>query len=384
MKYGDFSENRSLKSLSKEELEILTKAICKACDYRQVSDEYIGPLPKIIGKIEIIRENVDSYLIEGNIILSQKEVLDWIKDHRLDAIVVHEKNGKCYVRSRHHHTFWQMKMCNLPSALSSVLPLEKPIETIVRVVGEKKSTSCIWGFINGISNNKKKAIASIDLVVKATGNEIVYALPNDTAIYFPDLFHCGILKLDIDTPVVLLAEKYFHYLIKESVREGSEIPIVIFAHSQGAIIAEHALNRLTSIERNKIRIFTLGGGSFILPSKAHSDSHNYASTADLICRLGSPHLQILALHKHEGIKNDLNERTIISELARKDAFLQTDSFDARFVEAVICERTRYYEKEFEKISNLTILDAKTGDVFEHDFVCYLPILEKIVSKYQSG
>lgn len=383
MEFGDFSGTRKLKSLSKEEMEFLVKAICKACDYRQIGNEESVLLPKIIGKIENIRESTISYLIEGNIILSQKEVVDLIGSYRLDAIIVHEKGGKTHVRSRHHHTFWQMKISNLPSRIPNFLPLEKPIETIVRAVGDKKSSRCVWGFINGISNNREKGVASTSLIVKATGNEIVFSFPNDTTIYVPDFFHCGVLKLNIDTPVVLLAEKYFRYLIEESKRDGYEIPIVVFAHSQGAIIAEHALVRLARTERNKIRIFTLGGGSLILPGTAHTDSHNYASTADLIYRLGSPHLQILALHKYEGMKKGLNEEAIIYGLAKNDVFLQTDSFNEKVIDALIFERVAYYQKEFEKISNVTILDARTSVIFEHDFECYLPVLEKIVNKYEN-
>jgi hypothetical protein len=62
----------------------------------------------------------------------------------------------------------------------------------------------------------------------------------------------------------------------------------VFAHSQGAIISEHALRLLNADERQKIRIFTFGGGSFLEVDSCHPDSHNYASENDLVSSVGSP------------------------------------------------------------------------------------------------
>ena len=58
------------------------------------------------------------------------------------------------------------------------------------------------------------------------------------------------------------------------------------AHSQGAIITEHALEILSKKEREQLIIFTFGGGSFIAAGKSHPDSHNYASAADFRLSFG--------------------------------------------------------------------------------------------------
>ena len=64
---------------------------------------------------------------------------------------------------------------------------------------------------------------------------------------------CIVLKLGIDTPIVQWAAKFFRYLLKKSEAHSSHPPIIIFVHSQGAIISEHALELLKPSERNKIR-----------------------------------------------------------------------------------------------------------------------------------
>ena len=72
-------------------------------------------------------------------------------------------------------------------------------------------------------------------------------------------------------------------------------------------------------------------GSFIPSGKSHPDSHNYASAADLICRLGS-HLQILALEDYVAHKKSCSREELIKNLAMRDALLQIDSLDITVIQ----------------------------------------------------
>ena len=140
---------------------------------------------------------------------------------------------------------------------------------------------------------------------------MVLSMPNDTDFFgLKDGAACIVLKLGIDTPIVQWTAKFFRYLLKKSEVNSSHPPVIVFVHSQGAIISEHALELLKPSERNKIRIFTFGGGSFIAPGKCHPDSHNYASAADLVCSLGSPNLRLLAMQIYLGNKEGKSKRKL--------------------------------------------------------------------------
>lgn len=161
----------------------------------------------------------------------------------------------------------------------------------------------------------------------------------------------------------------------------------MFAHSQGALISEHALELLAKKEREKICIFTFGGASLIAPGKSHPDSHNYASASDLICRIGSPNLQILALQRYYGLKEGLSEEQIIRQLAIKDAMLALDTSNPETIELYAKHRTKYYEKEFAEISNVTILDpGDPSSTWEHEFKnsAYQNVVAEIIKKYKSS
>ena len=88
----------------------------------------------------------------------------------------------------------------------------------------------------------------------------------------------------------------------------------------GAIICEHALELLKHEERQKIRIFTFGGGSFIAPGKCHPDSHNFASAKDLICLCGSPNLRTLAMKRYIAFKEGLSLEQMLQNGLKKILF----------------------------------------------------------------
>ncbi len=102
-------------------------------------------------------------------------------------------------------------------------------------------------FINGIWNSKEDAAKSASKISKATGDELVWSLINDTKIWpIGDVVESLIFKLDISSKVVNMAVKFFKFLIKLSNDELNHPPIVVIAHSQGAMICELALKSSAS------------------------------------------------------------------------------------------------------------------------------------------
>ena len=153
------------------------------------------------------------------------------------------------------------------------------------------------------------------------------------------------------------------------------------AHSQGAIITEHALEILSKKEREQLIIFTFGGGSFIAAGKSHPDSHNYASAADFVCRLGSPNVQYLALQRYFGSKEGRSEQEVIYQLALYDAMLDLDFTNPKTIETYTKQRMKHYEKEFSKISNVTVLDPDPKWKHRFSSSCYQAAVQMITEKY---
>lgn len=256
------------------------------------------------------------------------------------------------------------------------------VDSAARVVGTARPGQCIWAFINGILCTKKEALEAATIISKMAGGERVLSMPNDTWKMFIDFCRCIILKTSIDTPIIHRAINFVRYLL--ALEKEEHVPIIIFAHSQGAIILEHTLKLIEPSKAERLRIFTFGGGSFIAPGNSHPDSHNYASAADPICLLGSPNLQPLALRRYYAYKEGLNDSQMMQSWAFQDAILQLDSIDPKVVKRCTKEKIRQYKDEFERIGNLTILDPDPNSQWNHEFIndCYQMTVQKIVQKYR--
>ena len=191
-----------------------------------------------------------------------------------------------------------------------------------------------------------------------------------------------LLKIGVDTPIIKNAVQFLRHLLALSEQRDNS-PVIVFAHSQGAAIVEHALISLSREERKEIRIFTFGGWSFVAPDAAHPESHNYASVGDLIPRTGSFNLQYLAIRRYEGFKEGLSLEKIISHLAFGDAIQGLDNFDARIIEKYAQERSKYYHEEFQKISNVTVVDSSS--IWEHSFNndSYQAIVRMKIDQYRA-
>ncbi len=373
--------DKKLNSFTNIEFQNSLKAIEKSCGYELTGNEETSVLPKITARIE--NSNAEgTYLIGTDLVLSKKEAIDWVKVNRLDAVIVHHKNGTEHLRSRPSHCIWSVQ---IPE--EAILPNLDEIETLVRTVGKKRPGQCIWGFINGILNSREGALESAELISGYTNGEEVLSLPNDSFLLgAKDIGVCISLKLGIDTPIVSWAAKFFRYLLALSNQEGASLPVIIFAHSQGAIISEHALQLLSIHERQRIRIFTFGGGSLLEVDSCHPDSHNYASENDLVSSMGSPYFRSLAIHRYLGIKEGLNEETLIKRWALDDALLYLDSVDAFVFESFMKQRISHYESLMKKISNITILDPDPNCYVEHQFSreCYQKEVKRLVEKYKGS
>lgn len=370
--------NTKIKSLSAQELDRLLMSIEKICGYAATGNERFSLLPKIIAKIENGKGLEDSYFIEGNFALSKKEAIEWVQTHRLDAVIVHGRDGTVHLRSRPHH-FMQYLQITEPKTLPSM----GEIDTLVRTVGEEKQGQCIWGFINGIKNTKEEALDSLTQISQVTGGERVFSMPNDTVLRgAKDVLVCIALKSAIDPPIVQWAARFFKYLLLLSKNNKACPPVIIFVHSQGAIIAEHALALLDKKDSARLIVFTFGGGSFIFPGACHPDSHNYASAADFVCRLGSPNLQFLALQRYFGYKEGRTESETIRQLAEHDALLHLDCKDSTIFGRYTKQRIKYYEGEFAKICNVTVLDPDPRWKHRFGSSCYQNAIQAIVKKYQ--
>lgn len=172
---------RQIGTLSPAEFQNLQYAICKLCGYTYLGDEHFALLPKISAKIENCVTNQDFYLISDNTVLSKQEAVQWVLSHRLDAVIVHDKNNDQHVhlRSRPSHCMQHIRLNENQLYLS-----KGEYQTIYRSVGNKKSGQYIWAFINGIANTKDDALASAEMISKHANGEEVFAMQNDTVGFF--------------------------------------------------------------------------------------------------------------------------------------------------------------------------------------------------------
>lgn len=368
---------KKVSAFSAEEFHQLIVGIEKTCSYHLIGNEKFNILPKIHARLED-KDHKELYLIGNYILLSKEEAIDWILTHRLDGVIVHHDSEHTHIRSRPSYS-----MLNIHMSAAVMPSLEGEIDTILRSVGEKRENQCIWGFINGVWNSTKGGLESAQLISDMAQGEQILSMPNDMIDKGSDLAVCFILKCNIDTPIVRITAKFFRYLLHLSDQDRSDRPVVILAHSMGAIICEHALELLKHEERQKLRIFTFGGGSFIASGKCHPDSHNFASARDFICLLGSPNLHTLAMKRYIGLKEGLSEEQILSRLAQDDTILYLDTTDMTVIENFENQRKKYYQEQLKIIENVTLLDPGPG--FEHSFCidCYQRVIESLIQRYRS-
>lgn len=366
-------------ALASEDFEKLLRAIQSLAGFSLQNEQQIALLPKITARFYSIKNKVEFYLSGYEDLLTRSQAVKWVETHKLDAVIVHKSNGEVYLRSRPGHHLDQIRFSQKDYGA------EIGFKDAVKEVGEKKEGQCIWGFINGIFNNSTRAQESATLVSSIAGGEHVWYLVNEA--FFGSSGDAIVQKKGYETEIVKFCVQFFNILTEFSDQSTSVIkpPIVVFAHSQGALIANMALERLSKMIRQRIRVFTLGGAALVSPDSSHPESHNYFSMGDLVPRVTSYGLAQFLLRLHEGAKAGITIPQVIAQMIQDDMDLHMVSQDENAIRIYREERQKYYEDKLHAVRNVTVLDENRSGTWEHGFVTpiYQHVLKEIIQRYQN-
>lgn len=371
-----FTQEIKPRSLPSKDFERLLIAIQQLAGFTPENKHSFLFLPKITAKFYSANRKIEFYLAGYENLLTKAQALEWVETHKLDAVTVHKNNGEVYLRSRPRHHFDQICFTQKEYGI------EQEFKDAVRETGVAKKGQCIWGFINGLLNTPKKALRSANLISHLADGQCVWYLVNDVLQSNSEVadqlrgHHSETIKF---------GAQFFKMLIGLSDQSPSKTkpPIVVITHSQGALIASLALTRLALEEQQRIRVFTLGGASIVLPNVAHPESHNYFSIADIIPRLTTHELSLFLLDLHQGAKTGLTIEQVIEQLIQKDIEIFITTQDKTAVDIFREKRLQHYKKNLEQVRNTTILDGD-GSAWEHAFLtpCYQKVLKGIIEEYK--
>ncbi len=371
-----FTSETKPRSLLTGNFEKLLRALQNLVGFSPEHEHELVLLPKITARFYSSGGKIEYYLAGYNDLLTKSHAIAWVEAHRLDAVIVHQSNGKVHLRSRPGHHFNRIRF------KQKEYGTEKKFKDAIREVGEEKKGQCIWGFINGLSNSSSQALESAAFISNVARKERVLFLINDALRSLPDSVA---QKFGHHTESVKFAAQFFKMLIDISEQTPSQKKpkIVVFTHSQGALIASLALNQLTLKERRRIHLFTLGGAALIEPDAAHPKSHNYFSLADLISKLTSYNFCAFLLRLREGKKSNLTPEQVIEHLIQEDIEMYLETRDSRTLAKFRKQRKEHYAHELWKAQNITILNEETSKIFEHAFKspCYQKQVTEIINKY---
>lgn len=374
-----FSADITPNSLSSKDFDKLIKTIQRLAGFSPDNQHRLSLLPKITARMYSPNRKVEFYLAGYEHLLKKQQAIDWVETHRLDAVIVHKSNGEIYLRSRPGHHFNQIRF------KQEEYGAEKEFADAIREVGEVHAEQCIWGFINGIFNREVQALKSTALISKYTGDQHVLCLINDAGLA-GNLSDSAIQKIGVHNKTVKFGAQFFRMLIELSDANSSKDkpPIIVFAHSQGALIAYLALKHLEPLERQRIHIFTLGGAAFIEPGTAHPESHNYFSVADFIPRLTSYDFCELILRLYEGKKIGLTQEQVIDHLIQEDIDNHLASQDPQAIAKFRQARQAHYESDLKRSQNVTLIDENISGIWEHTLAipCYQAIVKEIINRYR--
>lgn len=366
-------------SLSLKDFDKLVKAICYLAGFSPENEHQLKLLPKIIARLYSPGRKVEFYLAGYEHLLTKQDAIGWLEAHYLDAVVVHKSNGEFYLRSRPGHHLNQIRL------KQEEYGVEKEFKDIVREIGQAQEGQCVWGFINGIFNTPMQALKSASLISQYTGNQHVLSLINDGGL-LGNLPDAAMQKIGIHNKIIKFGAQFFEMLVKisDSHLSADKPPVIVFAHSQGALIAHLALTHLDAKIKQRIRIFTLGGVAFIEPGEAHSESHNYFSIADPVAKLASYGLCMLILRLHEGNKMGLSQDQILENLIQEDVDNHLATHDPYIIDKFKADRQIFYKNELEKSQNVTLIDQNISGFLEHtlSIPCYQKVLKDIIDKYR--
>lgn len=364
--------------LSGQDFERLLKAIQKLIGFAKEHRGECYLLPKITSRFCSRDRKVEYYLVGHENLLTQKEALKWVETHRLDAVIVHKKNGTIHLRSRPGHHFNQIYLTD------EEYGQEKEFEDAIRDIGKKQPGQCIWGYVNGVFTKPPRAQECTALIEKYTKGQQVWSLVNNaTPKTLGRLIDALEQKFNLESDIVKNGVHFLKFLIDLSNQDFLHPPVVIFAHSQGALIVDLALEQLNPDERKQVHVFTFGAAKFVSPGKAHPVSHNYLSIVDPIPMFASKDTYRFLLHSHEGKKRGLTPADIIQECIKQDLICDYQEFPTDTPHQMLKERQMHYENELLKIQNITLLEPAESDFWEHrfDLPSYQTIIKEIIERY---
>ena len=365
-----------LHAISTRDFDKLLDAIQKLAGFQQ-EERHFRMLPKITARCRVLDE--DFYFVGYDFLLAKTEAIHWVEAHKLDAVIVHKRDGGVYLRSRPGHHF--NRICLKQEEYGE----DRDFKEAIRELGEEREGQCIWGFVNGVSNTAASALKSARAISKYAKGEKVWSLVNDQS-WALNLDQVAAQKLGFSTEVTKFGTLFLRFLIEQSEKYANRPPVVVFAHSQGALIVDLALDGLQPSEREKICVYTFGGAAFISSQKAHPLSYNYLSIADVIPRISSSELTFLLLRIEEGKKTNLSAAEVMEHMVEEDVekFLDTSNPDTRNTFAEHCRR--HYEQLLRIGANISILSENISAKWEHSFSipCYQGKVEEIVKSYRSN
>lgn len=365
-------------SLSKNEFNALVWSIKKLVGYSEMGNEEFYVLPKISCRFYSKKAGIDLYLVGANEFLTKNEAIHRVEIHQLDAVIVRKKDGNIYLRSRPGH---QSQMIHLSE---HEYGNNVEFDDVIRNSGRKSEGQCTWGFINGVRNPPSSAEESLELISTLVNKQQVWALINDQKLWGAgDFAVCFSLKLNIKTPIIRLATDFFRFLLDQSRRDSKRSPVVVIAHSQGALICDLALENLSIDERQQIHIFTFGGAAFIKPEKANKNSHNFVSLHDPIPKLASPNSHYLLLRREDFYQQGKGEEELLDLLSTQDADFYLDTRDLETIAEYKKQRKSEYRKQLSYLKNVTVLQGSNSGSWEHSFdiSCYQSKLKEVLEAY---
>lgn len=365
--------------LSVEEIDRLIGGIKMLTDFSVYARQAFSLTPKIVAQFLSKDHSLEFYISSREDCLRKDEAAAWVLSHRLDAVVVHKTDGSIYLRSRPGHHRNQVRF--------SETDFSQPFdyENVLRDTGVYQQGQCIWGYINGIWNGDARAKKNLKMICEMTGDEQICSLINN---FFP-LGNGSVLeaikqKLNCDTQIVRFAAQFFRLLINLSNNDPSEPPIVVFCHSQGAIIGNLALDLLSHKERQRLRLFTFGGGAFIPPGKSHCESHNYISIKDRIPQIAEVDA-LMALRLHQGRKAGYTVAQVLEQIVEEDVAVYLDLANSEDINAFSQQRRAMHEHIIQRVANVTVLDQTEAWFCEHsvDTLCYQDKIREVINHYKA-
>ena len=146
-----------------------------------------------------------------------------------------------------------------------------------------EGTHSIPGFIpyiiNGIFTTKEELIKMAKQMSEDLGGVTVHYTYNGSKGILTDLLECTMQKLGIMMPPDRAAKENIERLIDENGGVGSDVKVLLLAHSQGGLIAGNLANNLHADYTSKIHLRTLGSAS-IVSDKRFGSAINYVSALD--------------------------------------------------------------------------------------------------------